>query len=741
MFKAFIILFFLVVPAFAGLPPTSTKGSGDANPVTTFQINTPNIPISHSGVIATIGTIPVAGGGTGITSGTSGGIPYFSSTSTIASSGLLTANQLILGGGAGATPASLGSLGTTTTLLHGNAGGAPTFGAVSLTADVSGTLPVGNGGTGTATSFTQGSAIFAGASGVYSQDNANYFWDATNHSLGLGNAAPGATYRLNITGPEVITSNISTALVVGPNGATNPVLQIDGSTASSVTGLLITGTATGSGTSLTAISSGTNEGITINSKGNGSVVLNNPSTTGIISLRTSSNARFAVSGANFNYTPSTLSTAATVRMSYVGAADTAMTTAVEAPNWYINLGQTRQHAQGSITTQRDFRFTPSTHSFATGASTITDAMGMSIDGPPSGGTNATLTTVHSLYIGSAATANAGTSYGLTVNASSGATKNYAAQFQGGSVIISNNGTALTTAATDGFQYISSTNGAPAGTPTTQAGASPITVDTSNNNFYYYSGGAWRLPTTTSSMTVTSQSTNYSAAINDLVLATAALTVTLPTAVGNSGKSIAIINTSATAVNVTINTTSSQTIGARASGDIILRRQNNYLSVTSDGSNWIIRGKNEHQVITAAAGQVLAGITGSYQNGSPFVTLGIGEWDLTGMVAWNYGAGSTNSAVTYLTGFYAANGADNTSAPTALAAGVVDGPTSYNDVTGGGAYNPIPNQSATGNIMITPLTTRIIVTSGTQNVYFVPNAQYTVAGTQSFIAYINAKRIY
>ena len=38
--------------------------------------------------------------------------------------------------------------GTTTTVLHGNASGNPSFGAVSLTADVSGTLPVGNGGTG-----------------------------------------------------------------------------------------------------------------------------------------------------------------------------------------------------------------------------------------------------------------------------------------------------------------------------------------------------------------------------------------------------------------------------------------------------------------------------------------------------------------------------------------------------------------------------------------------------------------
>ncbi len=79
---------------------------------------------------------------------TSGGVLYASSTTAVGTSNLLTANALILGGGAGAAPTPMGSLGTTTTVLHGNAAGAPTFGAVSLTADVSGTLPVANGGTG-----------------------------------------------------------------------------------------------------------------------------------------------------------------------------------------------------------------------------------------------------------------------------------------------------------------------------------------------------------------------------------------------------------------------------------------------------------------------------------------------------------------------------------------------------------------------------------------------------------------
>jgi len=95
--------------------------------------------------------------------GTSGGIPYFSSGTAWASSGVLTASRIVLGGGAGAAPTVLGSLGTTTTVLHGNAAGAPTFGAVSLTADVSGTLPIANGGTGTtSTTFVDLTANVSG---------------------------------------------------------------------------------------------------------------------------------------------------------------------------------------------------------------------------------------------------------------------------------------------------------------------------------------------------------------------------------------------------------------------------------------------------------------------------------------------------------------------------------------------------------------------------------------------------
>jgi len=106
--------------------------------------------VTTTGTCALSSPVAVANGGTALASGTSGGVLGFTGTGTIASSAALTANAIVLGGGAGATPTALGSLGTTTTLLHGNAAGAPSYGAVGLTTDVTGVLPTANGGTGAA---------------------------------------------------------------------------------------------------------------------------------------------------------------------------------------------------------------------------------------------------------------------------------------------------------------------------------------------------------------------------------------------------------------------------------------------------------------------------------------------------------------------------------------------------------------------------------------------------------------
>lgn len=57
------------------------------------------------------------------------------------------------------------------------------------------TLAVTKGGTGTSTQFTQGSIPFAGASGVYSQDNTNFNYDNTNDVLNVDKIVVNDTYN------------------------------------------------------------------------------------------------------------------------------------------------------------------------------------------------------------------------------------------------------------------------------------------------------------------------------------------------------------------------------------------------------------------------------------------------------------------------------------------------------------------------------------------------------------------
>jgi hypothetical protein len=70
-------------------------------------------------------------------------------------------------------------------------------------------------------------------------------------------------------GAVTVTSSSSAAIAAGPSGATNPVWQVDASTASAVAGLKLTGAATGGTVALAVQDSGSNANLTINAKGSG----------------------------------------------------------------------------------------------------------------------------------------------------------------------------------------------------------------------------------------------------------------------------------------------------------------------------------------------------------------------------------------------------------------------------------------------------------------------------------------
>ncbi len=80
----------------------------------------------------------------------------------------------------------------------------------------------------------------------------------------------------------VVTSTSATALAVGRQGATNPVLNVNANTASVVTGITLVGAAAAAGMQITTTSSGTDEPLKIDAKGAGTLTLNGTATGKVI---------------------------------------------------------------------------------------------------------------------------------------------------------------------------------------------------------------------------------------------------------------------------------------------------------------------------------------------------------------------------------------------------------------------------------------------------------------------------
>ncbi len=199
---------------------------------------------------------------------------------------------------------------------------------------------------------------------------------------------------------------------------------------------------------------------------------------------------FTTDGTINTFSPTASVSAATVRFSVLDALDTTLTASTEAPDVYFNLNSRnpRQHSTGTLALQRDFRITGSTHSFV-GASALTQAATLSIDGPPQGGTNATIATGYGLYMPTEAVTNTTNAYTAFFQAPTGGTSTNYSLGSSGNVILT--GLAAASSSENDYMCLDSTGNvysdtvpclALAGTGLTASGAVLNSNAVNNINF-------------------------------------------------------------------------------------------------------------------------------------------------------------------------------------------------------------------------------------------------------------------
>ena len=254
----------VLTSATAGTPTWSTPTTGTVTSVaqsfTGGIISVSGSPITSSGTLA----LTVAG--------TSGGVPYFSSASTWATSAALAASALVIGGGAGAAPA------TTAT-------GTGVVAALGVNTGSAGAIVLFNGALGTPTSGTVTNLTGTASINI-------------NGTVGATTASTGAFTTLSTSGLLTAAAGVSSTLTTDATSATTgSIITAGGISTQKALWVGTTSRLVGAVTMNAALTYG---GVTLSNAvtGTGNMVLSaSPTLTGTLTAATASLSGLSVTGA------------------------------------------------------------------------------------------------------------------------------------------------------------------------------------------------------------------------------------------------------------------------------------------------------------------------------------------------------------------------------------------------------------------------------------------------------------
>ena len=222
----------------------------------------------------TLGTaLPVASGGTGLSSGTSGGVLAYTATGTLASSAALTQYGVVYGGGAGAVPVATAA-GTTGQVLTATTSGAPSWAAPATS------------GTVTSVAMTVPSVLSISGSPITSSGTLALTYSGT--ALPVLNGGTGVTTSTGTTNvvlsnsPTLVTPNLGSPSSVG----TMPAFTLGGTVSGGGNQInnVVIGTTTPLAGAFTTLSSTTGSNFATSS-GSVGVGTSSPATYGGFSVR------------------------------------------------------------------------------------------------------------------------------------------------------------------------------------------------------------------------------------------------------------------------------------------------------------------------------------------------------------------------------------------------------------------------------------------------------------------------